>query len=476
MDSRAQLLPKAEIIVALLVLACGITFSVLALVGGLSSRAVIIICAVAVTISICISPLFGLCFTVVATMLVELPAFSLIEEYGSVARVLAGVTAFSFVFRLVAEKHLVGGFREGFQSNTLRWYAFLGLWPLLLTPFAMATPFDQFIQFLTQLSLVGLAFLMGTIPRNLRQLEVLIVTICVGAAIVGLYTIAFGLPKVSATWVNHEHLEEGTHNYSMAYAMAIALIMSIIPIKSSGWIIRSVLIATDVVLCLSITFTLSRATWVGLAVCMFLAPILVPRVPLRYRVANVCAAFSLGLVAIYLLATGALGDHWHVFLDRATSSVDSQQSAQRLDYVWPMSIAFIKDHFLIGGGLGTQRGLDIWTHNIFLEVGVESGLIGLIFFALFLVATLTEAIRNADPILRLCSVCIICFWMVVGQFMHPLFIPSFAVSMGVLACMANLGLCTRRGMTSRSEGPIKAHGTGQEMRVGFAHVVQPQDG
>lgn len=421
------------------------TFGLLGSIVGWSRHALVISCAISVVVCTFLSPLFGLCLSSVAIMLdADLPSLAVVPGYASIAKVLAIITALSLLVHLIVKQNVVERLRAGFRSTTLRWYAFLGLWPFILVPVAMGSWYDQFVMLSIQVSMVGMVVLFGTIPRNFRELQVIVFGICIGAAILGIYTVAYGLPTAADT-ARLEGSTHGQYNYSMARGMAIALIMSIIPMRLSGWLMRSTLIATDVVLCLIIYFTLSRSTYVGLVGAMLLTPFMVPRIPFRYRVGYLCIAATLGATAIYILHTGILGDFWTLFVARADSAIDAHESSQRIEYVWPASLAFIKDHMLIGGGPGAQFALGLWAHNMILQVGMESGLIGLIFLALFLVATMREAARNSDPVLRLCSLSLITFWMIAGQFGNPLFSQSFAVSVGVLACMANLGMCPRKG-------------------------------
>ena len=145
-------------------------------------------------------------------------------------------------------------------------------------------------------------------------------------------------------------------------------------------------------LCLTLLFTFSRGGWLGVLASLLVFALLKDR-----RV--------LILILIVLLASAALLPE--VFLQRIStigSPLDTS-NAYRLR-VWQESLGIIKDFPLTGIGLGHESFLSIYpfymldrgkspfhTHNTYLQVLVETGIIGLLVFLWLLLSYFKRGLK-----------------------------------------------------------------------------------
>lgn len=102
-------------------------------------------------------------------------------------------------------------------------------------------------------------------------------------------------------------------------------------------------------------------------------------------------------------------------------------------------------------GLGFARSTGIASHNDWLKVGAELGILGILVYAVSWFVFFREAGRIEDGDVRLPLIALMFFILVFGQFHNTFALKSFALSVGVLAAIANLGMCQRKRIMKEIE-------------------------
>lgn len=213
--------------------------------------------------------------------------------------------------------------------------------------------------------------------------------------------------------------------------------------KSWGWAFAGVLgLAASAA---GLFFTGSRAAWLALllAIVVWLG---LQQVPAMKRPPGV-VFFSVVLVSIFFVA-GLAGWFFedlllHTGWENVFSSFASVDS--RLD-LYRRAIQLAKDFILFGGGLGSFSGLysryvlDIpylftsYSHNLYLDLAVEQGAIGLIPYLLVLSISLAKILHcslrlDLSPAQR--AICLGVFASLVVFVAHSLFEDAFFVAWGM---------------------------------------------
>jgi putative inorganic carbon (HCO3(-)) transporter len=219
-------------------------------------------------------------------------------------------------------------------------------------------------------------------------------------------TAAVGRQQLSVGLVNRV---QGTIGHPNAYAMYL---ITVIPFalaylfsaaRPSSKALVSIPLGFG---CLALLYTLSRTGWANL---LLVFGIVLGLAVLRKRISLGAAVLIVGTAVLILLGLILFGPD--MILSRLTSS--DQGSAYSRVIQARTALAIIQSHPLWGVGLNNYSlfsfGRDLGTfavwrvtpivHNVFLLIGAETGLLGLIAFLVFLVALLAQAwqIINRAP-------------------------------------------------------------------------------
>jgi len=136
---------------------------------------------------------------------------------------------------------------------------------------------------------------------------------------------------------------------------------------------------------IEIYYTFARGVWIALFVSLILYI-------LCYR--------GLGKKFFYLLALALLislvyGNFQERFVDISHSSSRNMSSWHWRVMVWSKTVSSIKEHPIIGHGLGMYRQKFYFAaHNDYLRIAYEIGILGLIFYLFFLYYILFKSIKN----------------------------------------------------------------------------------
>jgi O-antigen ligase len=408
-----------------------------------SEEVAIIVGGCFVVPGIAMSPMVGLCLIALSVPLEGLG--QLVPGWVTFTRILALITAVVFLPRLFGRS-----FRQAFFSRTGWWYALLSGWLLLVFPFALM-PTPGLIEMTTSLSLLGLVFLVGAIPKDIRQLRMLCLTATFGGALLSLYIAAYGTGAFSVGVDTGTKKFGGDVEHTVGQILAMSLLFSAIVWRNAGKMFRLAILAMDCLVVFGIGMSNSRSTWVGLLATAIFAPLITRRISGKYRMVFIGCAALVGVIGFLMVFGDMFGDTGKLVGERMKSMLGEDRgvgTSGRLEHVWPDYLDFIQGHLLLGGGWGVVYYIGMAGHNDVLSYLAYGGLMGGLLYLGFLVAAFREASRNIDPWFRLVTVSIVITYAVVGIFSHNNISKPLVLMVGVLACMANLGFCPRRGSAS----------------------------
>ena len=236
--------------------------------------------------------------------------------------------------------------------------------------------------------------------RDLRRLARLAVVLVVVQSTVGFLN-WFSPQVLPAHWLRPDRTS-GTfgspHPYTVTLTFASLLLIPYLVDVKQRWF-RLVLVGTVVIGFVGVFFSFSRGSWLG-AVLAILGLLL--RYP-RATASIVLGTFALGSV----LATSLLADDVAYAWNRLTT----ERTAENRIIVYAAALRMIEVKPLLGWGFGNYEhydeqfkarvegipaslGEDVPSHNVYLTIGVEMGLIGL---ALYLLPTgwwLLQSLRH----------------------------------------------------------------------------------
>ncbi len=290
----------------------------------------------------------------------------------------------------------------------------------------------------------GLAIFIAQSIKEKKRILKGLVFLSVPLSLVGIYQFVFHI-KTSALWLSS--FEQGIDTRSFAFfgsPNVLGIILSIIAILTLGFYLKErkayylVIAVLDI---LTVGFTFSRSAWLGLAAGIllimlaykpklaFFSPallllLLIPQIKNR-----ITAAFS----GQYLTDSSLDGRIWsyingvHIFkqypfLGSGPGSYGGQLAAENASPVYLQSI---------------QNGYTAlyFTDNQYLEILVQTGVLGAITFLGFIIcvfAALIDKFRGKRDILMLCVMgSFVCF-LVSGLFANVLEFGAVAVPMGII--------------------------------------------
>ncbi|MGH8969528.1 MAG: O-antigen ligase family protein [Actinomycetes bacterium] len=339
-----------------------------------------------------------------------LPAYAATVPFGSAlpTGLPAPYGSLSSVLGLLLLVALAGQVMSG-RASQARFPATVAVWLLFLgvagaSAFWSVSPQLTEAGFINLASLVVLYALLAFLPaqtRDLRRLELALVIGGVAASVYGLAQLLVlgGLPTGtdghSGPRFGRELLGPNNTAAALLLPLAISLCHSVDWPRLLGRALHAVAAA---LLVTGVLLTGSRGGLVAVAACIVVAILVVPRG--RALLVGYTAA-ALVMVAVVLVANPAgIGS-------RQSEQTDSSGRAE----IWLIGLSACEHYCVTGAGWGTfprvyqleqprvpearvlSRGTNYEPHNIWILIGVEAGIAGLVLAAVGLTLTMRDSLR-----------------------------------------------------------------------------------
>lgn len=377
--------------------------------------AIIAVGGLIATLIILFYPEFGICLLALAVPLVSLKYTLLIFV----------LTVFSFIIKLIVDK------KFKIKKIPFGYSVIFFIIPLIasaITSFTRGESFEKLVVYM--ISFVVL-FLIVNLIDSKRKLYFLILTIIIASLLIsfyGLYQYKVGA-AVKESWVDKElNPDLRTRVYSTLdnpNILAEYLVMVIPLTFALFWTSKKklnkllFLLAVGVqFLCILLTF--SRGGWLGLALAMIIFAFFVDR-----RLILLYIAAGIGLLIISP----------EVILTRIATIGNTQDTSTAYRFpLWMAALDMIRDFWITGVGLGPMAFKAIYpqymrlgimavhTHNIFLQMFVETGIFGFIGFLVFIFnnmrCNLITFVKGIDKRAKIIAIAI--FSSIAGLMLHGL--------------------------------------------------------
>ena len=379
--------------------------------------------------AILLSPLLGA--SLVAMSLPMAGLAQLIPGMFTASKALALLTAVSLLPR-----QLFRTLRDLFSSGVLCWYLFISGYWLLVFPLAWDP--DQadlaLVEAIVNVQMGGLAFIVAAIPQNVRDVQRICLWATLGGAILGITVSVLGLGAVAGAGAR---LAAGTNANAVAHALSVGLILSGVAWYRAGLFSKVLILILDFLVLASIGLSQSRAAWVSLPAAVIGAALVVRGTTLRHKAGFLVVSGILASVGTYLVIANVVGDRGDDVIRRYDQLVTerTQTSGSRIEVLWPMYLEQFRKSPAIGNGPGLTRILGKASHNDWLKLAAELGLIGIAMHMLMFVLMCQAANRLTDPTLRIVMLCLVLFLLLFGMTHNTFMLKSFPLAVGVLAAL-----------------------------------------
>ncbi|MDP1845652.1 MAG: O-antigen ligase family protein [Candidatus Moranbacteria bacterium] len=192
---------------------------------------------------------------------------------------------------------------------------------------------------------------------------------------------------------------------------------------------------------LAVLFSFSRGAYLGvLAGAIFFIVICIGR---SGYLEKILIALSIAALALFLFYSGAISERLaSAFNLKEGSNVERMKN-------WEEAVEIIKDHPLIGVGLGNYAAeieptigerSSIYAHNLFLDIAAETGILNGLIFLLLIFLSIFRGVRSGSAIGLGLSASLV-YFLVHGIFDTPLYSPQvLVILLIVLALGVNLSL------------------------------------
>jgi O-antigen ligase len=381
------------------------------MMNALSMDQAIGLAACSAGISILIYPLFGLILSFVLSGLSQIAV--LLPDFFSFSK-LAGLAC---VVAYALKSNPARDLKRALKSITLISYAAPAAWLLIITPFGIASPEDEFKRISTLLSILALAFVITALPRNISQLSGAILCMSLGSAIAGVWIIFFGASGLAENLYQSIDGITVFYDHNLGIQLGLAICLSWLLLQMANRRLTIAILSIDFCLLVCVVFTNSRSTWAGLLVST-VGPVLLSLQRLGH--AKQLGKFVLGIsiltvALIWITDRDAFSGALETLNSRFDSLSDPlNESNGRLDVLWPQAVAYISEHPFVGAGLAGGNAVGA-AHNAILEMGVEGGVAGIVIYLLSIAAMFFAAVRHQDPWIRLGALSISFFIFTVSQ-------------------------------------------------------------
>jgi O-antigen ligase len=417
-----------------LLIVSGIIASLFVLAGNLKMG--IIMAALPLVLAILISPFVGICLLAFTLPLAGL--LQIIPGLFTGSKALAILVVLSYLPRL-----LFVDLRRVFVSRSLQWYVLASLWGVFTLLYSQAI-LPGLIVTGINLQIVGMGFLIAAIPKNFNQLRYIALSALAGAAFLGIYIAIFGMSGLTAEHVESGRLAGGQNENQLAHALCIGLLAAGIAWQESGKKMKILILVFSLFTFVAIGLTRSRGVWLALFAALAGGIFLSRKISLKHKLYFVAGTFVFGCLAVLLLLKGGIGGMAYEITERFRSIGEAKSSGGRLEWIWPMYLKTFLSNPIFGAGVGYSRVAGAASHNDFIEILAEQGLVGTVLYLIMFLVFYREASRNQYTWLKLTSVIIIFFLIAAGGTHNTVSLKSFGLAAGLLAGQANLGLCPKQ--------------------------------
>ncbi len=270
-------------------------------------------------------------------------------------------------------------------------FAFLGIY--LVAGFTSFAPVKSMSIFGIYLVFIGAYFLVIHLIKTEKQLQNLLTVFVLSGTAVCLYGIAqyvFGW-DINQAWMDEEMFSDikmriystlENPNVLGEYILLVLPVTVGLMWTRKGWLAKLLYAGIAAMMLVALILTFSRGCWIGLLVA---AAVFITFVAGKL--------WGLGLIAIPALPA-VLPES---ILNRFTSIGDMKDSSTSYRvYIWMGTLAMMRDFWLSGIGMGAEAFKAVYpfysyngivaphSHNLFLQILVESGICGIVVFALIL--------------------------------------------------------------------------------------------
>lgn len=376
------------------------------------------------------SPFFGLC-----VLLFSLPFSGVLQLIpgGTFLTTVNKMLAYLVVFAFMIHVFINNKTQAIKISNSLQAFFWFSLW----CSFSLFWTYDQtesIKSFLVRLNVLGLAFLVSSIPNGFRQFKTLCLCASAGAASLGIYVAFSGVETLAGEY--GKRLAAGTNANVLAHTLAIGLLLSVVGFKDSKKTTRFLIVLLDLFILYAIALTGSRGTWVALVFSAIFAPLLMPGIGLKRKLAF-SLSFSFVISMIYIgISENLLGESLRTVFERIYL-LSPEQAGGRIDIIWPFYWRQFCESPIFGSGLGFGHFARFAPHNDLLFVLSEFGLIGFLFFVLMQLSFFKDTIVVKDATMRCVTLILLLFLFVAGLTHTTIGMKSYAVAVGVFSFIGN---------------------------------------
>ncbi len=310
---------------------------------------------------------------------------------------LCALFIFAYLYRLLTGK-------AEFKIDTI------GVWLLV---FALAlccagllsfSPADSLQSLIAYGLYIALFFILSNVVKDRRLAYLIILALVLGAGLesaIGIYQYNVGGVAVQASWVDIEEYPEsstrvfGTMDNPNVLALYLELFMPMAfawLYTARGLVRKSMFLVLTALMVLCMIYTASRTGWVAMAGSIFLFGLLFDRRIIAGALLGLAAlmAYSPSIIIYRIQNLGGTGDS--TFMYRT--------------FIWTLCLNMVKDFWYAGVGLGSATFEKIYalyymregiiahhSHNLYLQLLLETGVFGLASFLMLMYRTFTEGLN-----------------------------------------------------------------------------------
>jgi len=355
----------------------------------------LVVASASVGVSILLCPILGLIIAFLFSGLGQLAV--LVPNFFSYSKLAALIATAGYLFRAT----LFGDLGRAAKSKALLYYMAPALWFMLIGYFGVATASEKLMRLYNIAGVIALAFLVTVVPKNLAQLRAAVFFMITGSALLGVWVMFYGASGLTAQLYSAVEGVTVYYDHDFGIQLGLAVSLSWLLLLGASRITTLMILAADILLVICVLLTHSRTAWAGVAVSSVLTWLWL--IALRGKWMTGRFILSVGFIGLVI---GALWqqDFFAPVVELISPRIDTMSdptatSAGRIEYLWPAAVDFIRDHPIMGGGLGSSASLGV-AHNAFLEMGVEGGLIAIVIYLISVRFTLFGSLAAKDSWLR----------------------------------------------------------------------------
>lgn len=314
-----------------------------------------------------------------------------------------------FLIHAIADKSIK------FFTKAIDVYFFIFMITILLSQIFSVYPGLSMRFFVFHLTDFILVFILVSSIRTKEQLATTIEIILVGVALTGLYGVYQGIVGVPVIPSQVDlTLNEGmpgrvysafgnSNNYAQVLVMLLPFFLSVI-LSTKGAQKKIIFFMAAIPPIIALLMSYSRSGWIGFAVAILVLAFLI-------KPSSIPLMILFGILIMPFLPQTILRR-----IDSITNLADTSTST-RFD-IWKTMWPVINDFWYTGLGLGNDvmskityrypiytKGVPLHCHNVYLQVWVETGIVGLLSFLGFMARSIKSSLRvifnkNGDPYIR----------------------------------------------------------------------------